>query len=119
MAGLVVRVERGKAVLLESDTTWKVVAADPGAGWEKPETADAFWQPAVKVAQLGDAPWGDVFTGAGKGGGGSLLAAEEVKVLPGFKAELLYSVPKGEQGSWVSMTVDDKGRLITGDQGGG
>ena len=33
--------------------------------------------------------------------------------------ELLYSVPKGEQGSWVSMTLDDKGRLITGDQGGG
>ena len=119
MAGLVVRVERGKAVLLESDTMWKVVAADPGAGWEKPETADGSWPAAVKVAQLGDAPWGDVFTGAGKGGGGSLLAAEEVKVLPGFKAELLYSVPKGEQGSWVSMTVDDKGRLITGDQGGG
>jgi hypothetical protein len=119
MAGLVVRVERGKAVLLESDTTWKASAADPGAGWEKPETADGSWPAAVKVAQLGDAPWGDVFTGAGKGGGGSLLAAEEVKVLPGFKAELLYSVPKGEQGSWVSMTVDDKGRLITGDQGGG
>jgi putative heme-binding domain-containing protein len=119
MAGLVVRVERGKAVLLESDTSWKASAADPGAGWEKPETADGTWPAAVKVAQLGDAPWGDVFTGAGKGGGGSLLAAEEVKVLPGFKAELLYSVPKGEQGSWVSMTVDDKGRLITGDQGGG
>lgn len=119
MAGLVVRVERGKAVLLESDTTWKASAADPGAGWEKPETADGTWPAAVKVAQLGDAPWGDVFTGAGKGGGGSLLAPEEVKVLPGFKAELLYSVPKGEQGSWVSMTVDDKGRLITGDQGGG
>ena len=29
-----------------------------------------------------------------------------------FKAELLYSVPKDKQGSWINMTVDPKGRLI-------
>jgi hypothetical protein len=43
---------------------------------------------------------------------------ERLKLLPGFRAELLYSVPKDEQGSWVSMTVDPKGRLITSDQYG-
>jgi putative heme-binding domain-containing protein len=43
----------------------------------------------------------------------------KMKVAQGFKAELIYTVPKGEQGSWVSMTQDPKGRLITGDQGGG
>jgi putative heme-binding domain-containing protein len=119
-AGLVARVERGKQVLLESDASWKVTAQDPGGGWEKPETSDASWAAAMEVAKLGDAPWGDVFAGGARGGsGGSLLPSEEVKVLPGFKAELIYSVPKGDQGSWVSMTVDDKGRLITGDQGGG
>lgn len=36
----------------------------------------------------------------------------------GFKAELLYSVPKQEQGSWVSMCVDPEGRLIVSDQYG-
>ncbi|MBM83966.1 MAG: heme-binding protein [Planctomycetaceae bacterium] len=41
------------------------------------------------------------------------------KTLPGFKVELLYSVPKRTQGSWVSMTVDPKGRLIVCDQYGG
>jgi putative heme-binding domain-containing protein len=41
------------------------------------------------------------------------------KVLPGFQVELLYSVPKQSQGSWVSMTVDPKGRLIVCDQYGG
>src|SRR3954453_6579340 len=43
----------------------------------------------------------------------------EVTTLPGFKVERLYSVPKAEQGSWVALTVDDKGRLIAGDQYGG
>ena len=33
--------------------------------------------------------------------------------------ELLYTVPKVDQGSWVSLTVDPQGRLIAGDQYGG
>ena len=41
-----------------------------------------------------------------------------IKVAKDFKVELLYTVPKAEQGSWVSMTVDKKGRLICGDQNG-
>lgn len=44
--------------------------------------------------------------------------AEAVKVKPGFAVELLYSVPKEDQGSWVAMTQDDKGRLIVSDQYG-
>ncbi len=40
-----------------------------------------------------------------------------IKVKKDFKVELLYSVPTS-QGSWVSLTVDPKGRLITSDQYG-
>ena len=36
----------------------------------------------------------------------------------GFRVERLYSVPKATQGSWVSMTADDRGRLIVCDQYG-
>ncbi|HEX3998428.1 MAG TPA: heme-binding protein [Pirellulales bacterium] len=43
---------------------------------------------------------------------------DAIQSLPGFKVERLYSVPAAKQGSWVSMTVDDKGRLITCDQYG-
>ncbi len=43
---------------------------------------------------------------------------EKITLLPGFKAELLHSVPPEQQGSWVSMCVDNKGRLITSDQYG-
>ena len=41
-----------------------------------------------------------------------------IQVAPGFKVELLYSVPKEEQGSWVSLALDPKGRLIAADQYG-
>ena len=43
---------------------------------------------------------------------------EKLKLADGFRAEHLYSPSANEQGSWVSMTFDDKGRLITSDQYG-
>jgi putative heme-binding domain-containing protein len=43
---------------------------------------------------------------------------EKLKLQSGFKAEHLYSPSENEEGSWVSMTFDDKGRLITSDQYG-
>src|SRR5690606_9320263 len=43
---------------------------------------------------------------------------EELNLLSGFKAEHLYSPGEEEQGSWVAMTFDDKGRMITADQYG-
>src|SRR4029078_4705515 len=41
-----------------------------------------------------------------------------MKVAKGFKVELLYSVPKDVQGSWVNMCIDPKGRLVGSDQDG-
>jgi putative heme-binding domain-containing protein len=48
----------------------------------------------------------------------SATPAAALKVTKDFKAELLYSVPKDAQGSWVNMCVDPKGRLIVSDQYG-
>jgi len=42
-----------------------------------------------------------------------------INVPPGFKVEMLYSVPRADQGSWVSLTPDPKGRLLASDQYGG
>lgn len=36
----------------------------------------------------------------------------------GFVAEEIYEVPNGDQGSWICLTVDDRGRLIASDQKG-
>ena len=41
----------------------------------------------------------------------------QIKIAKDFQVELLYSVPD-DQGSWVSLTTDPKGRLITSDQYG-
>ncbi|KAA6439141.1 c-type cytochrome [Dyadobacter flavalbus] len=44
---------------------------------------------------------------------------DKIKLPEGFKAEHLYSPSEEKNGSWVSMTFDDKGRMITSDQYGG
>lgn len=43
---------------------------------------------------------------------------DKLKLPVGFKAEHLYSPGDNNQGSWVAMTFDDKGRMITSDQYG-
>ena len=37
-------------------------------------------------------------------------------LLPGFQVERLFTVPKEKCGSWVSLTVDPKGRIIASDE---
>lgn len=44
---------------------------------------------------------------------------DRIRLPDGFDIELLYSVPRDEQGSWVAMCQDDKGRFIVSDQYGG
>jgi putative heme-binding domain-containing protein len=44
--------------------------------------------------------------------------AANLKIAKDFKVDLLYNVPKDQQGSWVAMCVDPKGRLIVSDQYG-
>ncbi len=43
---------------------------------------------------------------------------QKLKLPPNFRAEHLYSPSEAGNGSWVSMTFDDKGRMITSDQYG-
>ena len=43
---------------------------------------------------------------------------EAIQSLAGFKVERIYSVPVDKEGSWVSLTADNKGRLLACDQYG-
>ncbi len=43
---------------------------------------------------------------------------ERITVAKDFDVELIYSVPGKDQGSWVNLCVDPKGRLIVSDQFG-
>src|SRR3989440_1285918 len=47
-----------------------------------------------------------------------LLDIGNIKAAKDFKIELVYTVPKQTEGSWVAMCIDPKGRLIVSDQNG-
>ncbi|MFP6872978.1 MAG: c-type cytochrome [Verrucomicrobiales bacterium] len=49
----------------------------------------------------------------------SATSPDKIRLPDGFNIELLYSVPRNEQGSWVAMCQDNKGRFIVSDQYGG
>jgi putative heme-binding domain-containing protein len=95
---------------INSDKSWQA-RAPKGA-----------WATAVEVSKHGSTPWGKALDGGGKGGGSvagkSTPKTMPITTLPGFKAEKLYDIPKG-QGSWVGLTHDNKGRLVASDQYGG
>jgi putative heme-binding domain-containing protein len=83
--------------------------------WEAAEKKDADkWVAARKIARLGDAPWGDVFASAPSSD--RFTPAGVFNVLPDFQVDKLFTVPREELGSWVSLTFDNKGRLIVSDQ---
>ena len=92
----------------------KVTTVESGANWSVQPAGSKEWIPATVIAKYGDAPWNNALDGPAPD-----PVADKVVTLPGFTADKLYTVPKGEQGSWVAMTVDPKGNLITGDQYGG
>ena len=124
-AGLLVRLiidgYDKKTVTVVSDASWQ--ATDKEASkWLENDFAPKDWKPAVVVAKLGDKPWGSItealFATAPRGKVVTATPAEALKVMKDFKAELLYSVPKNLEGSWVNMCVDPKGRLIVSDQYG-
>jgi putative heme-binding domain-containing protein len=97
-----------------------VEVIETNAEWQSTATGQTDWKPVVVLGHYGSGPWGKVFDG--KVGvskkDGPVIAAADITVPAGFKVELLYSVPKEEQGSWVALTTDDKGRLIACDQYG-
>lgn len=90
--------------------------------WEATTTGKEEWQPALVINDYGKGPWGLALDGKAGGGKNSgpaeTIAASEITVPKGFKVEKLYNVPKEQEGSWVALTVDPKGRLIACDQYG-
>ncbi len=124
-AGLLLRLvlenSNKQSITLVTDGSWRTSdRTDPN--WKSDEFDDAAWKPATVVASLGGAPWNKINEVALQGGAKfkkpTATPIELIKVKKDFKVELLYSVPRQTQGSWVSMCVDPKGRLIASDQYG-
>lgn len=44
------------------------------------------------------------------------IPSGDIRTLPGFKAELLYEVPRKLQGTWVSLAIDEEGSMVASDE---
>lgn len=109
-----------KLTLVTADDKELIIATDET--WESTPTGKQEWKPATALGKYGIGPWGDALAGkraAGRGNNDEAIDPKSIEVVKDFKVEMLYTVPKDNQGSWVSMTQDPKGRLIVCDQYGG
>ncbi|MDX2035627.1 MAG: c-type cytochrome [Isosphaeraceae bacterium] len=96
--------EGGRNRFVVSDRSWRA---------EKAGDAKAKAAPVKVVGKLGDAPWDDLLA---KGAGGFSAKRGVFQTLPGYRVEKLFTVPRDQLGSWVSITFDPQGRLIASDQ---
>ncbi|AMV17005.1 family 16 glycoside hydrolase [Planctomyces sp. SH-PL14] len=104
-----------------TDDTWQATTKET-SGWEQPDFKPEGWGKAVAIADLEGGPWKLTPEKLYAAAGLKMPTAtpiDALKVAKGFQAELLYSVPKDKQGSWVNICTDPKGRLIVSDQYGG
>ena len=121
----------GKVINLGTDKSWRVatgaILQASKDEWKQASLDDSRWPAAYVHGSLGQAnlPW------SGATGTGSIramltgklkasnqgLAAGSLEVKEGFRVDQIFSVPRS-MGSWVSLTRDDRGRLIASDQGG-
>jgi putative heme-binding domain-containing protein len=124
-AGLLVRlIFQGadkKSTAVVTNNSW-LASESAATSWQERGFDTKGWKAAVVVGKLGDQPWASINEATlalgPPGKPPTATPAESLKLAKDFKAELLYSVPKDTQGSWVNMCVDPKGRLIVSDQYG-
>ena len=122
IAQLTVTTDKGKQIIV-TDASWK--AADRQVrDWNKPGFDDATWAAAKSLGKVGMAPWGQVFAATVPGSAKAAPRAEARRVatpseqlyaLKDFKVELLLS-GEPEEGSWVNLCKDEKGRFILSPQ---
>lgn len=119
-AGIIARIaletEDGKKQVIVTDGTW-VTSDDMAAGWQKQDFDDSKWAKVRVLGKLGMSPWGDIAMSGAPSAGPQATPESAITTLPDFRVQLLYSVPKGKEGSWVALCSDNKGRLIVSDQG--
>lgn len=102
-----------KLAIRHKDGSVSHIATD--GSWTVDRKRDGDFSNAVtEHATLGDGPWGDVLSKEPHSG---RVPRNVFELQPGFQMEKLFTVPKDELGSWVSIAFDHKGRLLASDQG--
>ncbi len=109
LAGLLVQLGLGGETNVITDDTW-LTSTNAAPGWNTLGFDAAPWQPVQLLGTHGMEPWGDVLFRS------AATAAEGLTVPAGFKVELLRSAASDE-GSWICLAFDPKGRLTIASEG--
>lgn len=114
----------GQVHVITTDPTWQVLPHAGGAVTE-PEQLPAGGRAAYSLGLMGVFPWGnpegeteDYYQWKKALGTGVAHDAAAIAIKPGFDVQLVRSSAPGE-GSWVSITFDNRGRAIIGREGKG
>ncbi len=99
---------------------WKL-SENEARGWQNQTFDDSKWAASKSIKKLGNSPWGvpgkaSEVSVSGKPTTDSADREPNIVAAPGFVVERIYTVAS-DQGSWVSLTTDPKGRLYACDQG--
>jgi putative heme-binding domain-containing protein len=110
---------QGKTYRLISDASWRASATE-AEGWQRDDFDASAWKVVADLGPIGTAPWGAPTTEVEHYHQWKLASGAETAVDPrtisvpdGFAVELLRSAGKDE-GSWISLAFDDRGRLVVG-----
>ncbi|NOT30541.1 MAG: DUF1080 domain-containing protein, partial [Planctomycetes bacterium] len=101
--------------LIATDPSWRAARREP-RDWLS-SADDPAWQVPHSFGPIGTEPWPQPSNQV-KHARLTALEGEQVTVPEGFVAELVYSVPRARQGSWVALTFDPAGRAYAADQHG-
>ena len=83
--------------------------------WSSATFDETPWIAATVNATLGDAPWGVPGYEGQRTGTADAMHPKNILAPPGFVVDRIYRIPS-DQGSWVAMAVDPKGRIYACDQ---
>jgi putative heme-binding domain-containing protein len=111
-----VELANGTTTRVVTDSSWRA-SSEEAKGFEEPAYDDSSWEQAIQRGVVGGPPWGppDAPTPFEPS---DALPAEKLILVDGFRAELLYTVPRVPEGSWVCLATDERGRLYASDQMG-
>ncbi len=84
----------------------------------KPRSLDHIRMPWKFVRTLVYSAWATILCSIASTAQAQTAAAGAFRTPKGFEVDLVYEVPFQDQGSWVCLCVDPKGRLIASDQYG-
>lgn len=125
MCRVTVQYADDSTTVVVTDDAWKVGEPED-EGWSSTGYDDSAWPTAKVLGPVGDEglPWTRSVTMTALEAAEAInfdftpvaVPAENLQLLPGFKGELLYTVPKPIQGSWVAMTNAPDGGFFVSDQ---